>query len=151
MSVRDSHNKAMDFAERAFVVRIQGQREQAYNFFVQALKYELEAIAQLEVEGRIEPTYSVLHRSAATLALDCNQPQKAKEIATQALNQNPHPEIADELHELLHRISLLLSPQSLRNDLNDEDIKKRPWERGNLTLETDSAPEELKLIFREVA
>ena len=33
----------------------------------------------------------------------------------------------------------------------DEDIKKRPWEQGNLALETDSVPEELKLIFREVA
>ncbi len=113
MNVRDFHNKAMEFAERAFVARIQGQRAQAHEFFVQALEYELAAIAQLEVEGRIEPTNSVLHRSAATLALDCNQPQKAKEIATQALNQNPHPEIAEELHELLHRISLVLSPRSV--------------------------------------
>lgn len=150
MSVNDSHNKAMDFAERAFVERIQGRREQAHSFFVQALEYELEAIAQLEVEGRVEPTYSVLHRSAATLALDCNQTQKAKEIATQALSQNPHPEIADELHELLLRISLPLSPQSLRNDWNDEDMK-RSWERGIFALETDSAPEELKLISRKVA
>ena len=113
MNVRDFHNKAMEFAELAFVARIQGQRAQAHEFFVQALEYELAAIAQLEVEGRIEPTNSVLYRSAATLALDCNQPQKAKEIATQALNQNPHPEIAEELHELLHRISLILSPRSV--------------------------------------
>lgn len=113
MNVRDFHNKAMEFAELAFVARIQGQRAQAHEFFVQALEYELAAIAQLDVEGRIEPTNSVLYRSAATLALDCNQPQKAKEIATQALNQNPHPEIAEELHELLHRISLVLSPRSV--------------------------------------
>ena len=107
MSVRDSHDKAMDFAEHAFVARLHGQQEQAHDFFVQALKYELEAIAQLEEIGeRIEPTYSVLHRSAATLALDCNQPEKAKEIATKALNQNPHPEIAVELRELLLRISM---------------------------------------------
>ena len=141
MSVRDSHNKAMDFAERAFVARIQGRREQAHHFFVRALEYELAAIAQLKAEGRIEPTYSVLHRSAATLALDCNQPKKAKEIATEALNENPHPEIAVELHELLLRLSLLLSPQS----------KKRSWERGIFALETDSATEELKLIHRKVA
>ena len=121
MSVNDSHNKAMEFAERALVARMQGQREQAHYFSVQALESELAAIAQLEVEGRVEPSYSVLHRSAATLALDCNQPQRAKEIATQALDQNPHPEIAVELHELLLRISLLLSPQSLQNDWNSDN------------------------------
>ena len=108
MSVNDSHNKAMDFAELAFVERLHGRREQAHEFFVQALKYELAAIAQLEAEGRIEPTYSVLHRSAATLALDCNQPKKAAEIVKKALDQNPPQEIAEELHELQHQICLLL-------------------------------------------
>ena len=123
MSVNDSHNKAMDFAERAFVARIQGQREQAHDFFIQALEYELAAIAQLEVEGRIEPTYSVLHRSAGTLALDCNQPKKADEIVIKALNQNPPQEIAEELHELQHQICLVLSPLLSHSGLRDEDIR----------------------------
>ena len=120
MSVRDSHNKAMDFAERAFVARIQGRREQAHNFFVQALEYELEAIAQLEVEGRIEPTYSVLHRSAGTLALDCNQPKKAEEIVKKALNQNPPQEIAEELHELWYQIYLFLLPSLSQHRINGD-------------------------------
>ena len=124
MSVRDFHNKAMDFAERAFVARIQGRPEQAYNFFLQALEYELEAIAQLEkVEGRIEPTFSVLHRSAGTLALDCNQPKKADKIVKKALNQNPPQEIAEELHELQHQIYLVLSPLLSHSCLRDEDIR----------------------------
>lgn len=123
MSVNDSHNKAMDFAERAFVARLQGRREQAHSFFVQALEYELEAITQLEVEGRVEPTYSVLHRSAGTLALDCNQPKKADEIVKKALNQNPPQEIAEELHELQHQIYLVLSPLLSHSCLRDEDIR----------------------------
>ena len=36
-------------------------------------------------------------------------------------------------------------------DRMDEDIKKRPWERGHLALETCSTPRDLRLIFREVA
>ncbi|MYA24605.1 MAG: hypothetical protein F4X75_09185 [Gemmatimonadetes bacterium] len=123
MSVNDSHNKAMDLAERAFVACIQGRREQAHSFFVQALEYELEAIAQLEVEGRIEPTYSVLHRSAGTLALDCNQPEKADDIVKKALNQNPPQEIAEELHELQYQIYLVLSPLLSHSCLRDEDIR----------------------------
>ena len=123
MSVDDFHNKAMDSAECAFLARLHGQREQAHDFFVQALKYELAAIAQLETEGPVEPTYSVLHRSAGTLALDCNQPEKADEIVKKALNQNPHPEIAEELHELQHEIYLVLSPLLSHNGLIDEDIR----------------------------
>ena len=125
MNVRDSHNKAMDSAERAFVARIHGQREQAHNLFVQAFKYELEAIAQLEAEGRIEPTFSVLHRSAGTLALDCNQPEKADEIVKKALNQNPPQEIAEELHELQHQIYLFLLPSlSQHSYWIDGDIQR---------------------------
>ena len=113
MSVSDSHNKAMDFAERAFMAQIRGHKEDSIKFFKKALENELVAISKLEAEGRIEPTYSVLHRSAGTLALDCNQPQKAREIVTKALGQDPHPEIADELQELLcripdHNISVIL-------------------------------------------
>ena len=111
MSVRDSHNKAMDFVERAFMVRVQGNTEESTKLFEKALENELAAISKLEAEGRIEPTYSVLHRSAGTLALDCNQPRKAEQIATKALAQNPPQEIADELRELLHRIFSFLKDQ----------------------------------------
>lgn len=112
MSVSDSHNKAMDFAERAFMAQIRGHKEDSIKFFEKALENELMAISKLEAEGQIEPTYSVLHRSAGTLALDCNQPQKAREIVTKALSQNPHPEIAEELRELQYQISLLLPDQN---------------------------------------
>ena len=111
MSVRDSHNKAMDFAERAFVVRVQGNIEESTKLFEKALENELTAISKLEAEGQIEPTYSVLLRSAGTLALDCNQPRKAEQIATKALAQDPPQEIADELRELLHRIFSSLKDQ----------------------------------------
>ena len=111
MSVRDSHNKAMDFAERAFVVRVQGNIEESTKLFEKALENELTAISKLEAEGRIEPTYSILLRSAGTLALDCNQPRKAEQIATKALAQDPPQEIADELRELLHRIFSSLKDQ----------------------------------------
>ena len=113
----------MDSAEHAFLARLHGRREQAHDFFVQALKYELAAIAQLEAEGRVEPTYSVLQRSAGTLALDCNQPKKADEIVRKALNQNPPQEIAEELHELQHQICLVLSPLSSHSGWKDEDIR----------------------------
>ncbi len=124
MSVSDSHNRAMEFAERAFMAQIRGPRKNSIEFFERALEYELEAISKLDVEGRTEPTYSVLHRSAGTLALHCNQPQMASEIVTKALNQDPPPEIADELLDLRYQISLYLLPH---RDWTDKDI----WRVGN--------------------
>lgn len=116
MSVSDSHNKAMEFAERALMARVQGNTEESTKLFEKALENELEAIRKLEAEGPIEPTYSVLHRSAGTLALDCNQPQEAEEIVKKVITQDPPQEIADELHELRHQISLFL--HSYWTDIN---------------------------------
>ena len=131
MSVSDSHNKAMDFAERAFIAQIRGPRKNSIKFFEKALEHELEAISKLEAEGRTEPTYSVLQRSAGTLALHCNQPQKAREIVTKALSRDPHPEIAEELHELQYQIFLLLPDNKtsitvLPGDWTDKDIRRYP-------------------------
>ncbi len=132
MNVTDFHNKAMEFAERAFMARVQGSIEESTKLFEKALENELAAICKLEADVRIEPTYSVLHRSAGTLAIDCNQPQKALEIVTKALDQNPPQEIAEELHELRSRIPLVfpdhnISPTVLRGGWTDKD----PWRDSN--------------------
>lgn len=122
MSVGDSHRKAMDFAERALLARIQGRTDDSIRLSKTALDNELEAISKLEAEGRSEPTYSVLHRSAGTLALDCNDLHRAREIVTKALSQEPHPDIAGELHELLHRTTLMLLRRFPRVGRTHRDI-----------------------------
>lgn len=124
MSVSDSHNLAMEFAERALMARIQGLTEESLRLSKVALDNELNAISKLEAEGRTEPTYSVLHRSAGTLALDCNKPERAREIVNKALASGPHPEIADELHELLHRITLILLPKSQPVCRTHRDVRR---------------------------
>ena len=144
MSVSDSHNKAMEFAERAFIAQIRGPRKNSIKFFEKALENELEAISKLEAEGRTEPTYSVLHRSAGTLALHCNQPQKAREIVTKALSRDPHPEIAEELRELQYQISLLLPDQNTNTTLPHSG-----WGDEEVYRDSDSSTQ--IRLFREVA
>jgi len=95
----------MDLAERAFIARAKGNENESVSLFEKALKNELAAIAELEKNGRTEPTYSVLCRSAGTLALDCRQIRKAEKIVTKALSHEPPPEIADELREILEQIT----------------------------------------------
>ena len=72
-----------------------GQR----SFLEQALEFELAAIAELYDQDGL--TWSVLHRSAGWLALDCNRPRLAEQLACKALAGDPHPEIAEELRDLL--------------------------------------------------
>jgi hypothetical protein len=48
-----------------------------------------------------EPTRSMLHRSAASLAVKCCQLREAERLIGRALAGNPPPDIADELRDLL--------------------------------------------------
>ena len=98
-AINDLHHEAMDFAAFAFRERARGNAEKAAEFFEQALEYEVAAIDALD--RYIEPTYSVLHRSAATLALDCKRYRKAEQLAARALAQEPPGEIAAELRDVL--------------------------------------------------
>lgn len=95
------HDKAMDLATFALRERARGNAEKMREYFEDALKYELAAIDALD--RYIEPTYSVLHRSAATLALDCKQYRKAEQLAAKALAQDPPAEIAEELRDVLEQ------------------------------------------------
>lgn len=107
----DLHDKAMEQANLAFIARMRGDEAQAKTLFEQAFAHEIEGIAALEERERVEPWLSVLHRSAATLALDCERPRDAEKIAAKALAQDPHPEIADELRDVIKQaIARLRTP-----------------------------------------
>ncbi len=104
MSALDKfHDEAMDAAFHAELEKRQGNQERAKEFFAQALELELKAIA--EMSEPVEPTYSVLHRSAGWLALDCSNPRLAEQLASKALAGNPQSQIADELRDLLEQVN----------------------------------------------
>ena len=96
------HDQAMDKAFFADQERRRGNGERAVALFEQALDLELKALAEItESIDQDGLTWSVLHRSAGWLALDCNRPRLAEQLACKALAGNPHPEIAEELRDLL--------------------------------------------------
>ena len=85
--MNDVHRQAMDFAGRGLIARQRGNPDEAIACFQQALDYELKALAELTEP--IEPTHSVLHRSAATLAMDCGDDRLAEKLAAKALAEEP--------------------------------------------------------------
>jgi len=97
----DFHHEAMDLAFFALRARRRGNEEEAVPMFKDALENELRALDELYKFGEVvEPTYSVLHRSAATLALDCEDWRLAEKLAAKALAEDPPEVIAEELRDV---------------------------------------------------
>lgn len=97
------HNQAMDYTERALLAQRAGNSSDAENFFRQAFELESQA-ATLLADTTIEPSRSVLLRSAATLALDCDELREAEKLIATALAGDPPDSIAQELRNLLMTI-----------------------------------------------
>jgi hypothetical protein len=101
-SVSELHNQAIELTDRAIRTRAHGDAAKALEFFEQALASELAAISELEAPNGL--LWSLLHRSAGSLALDCRRFRQAEQIAATALAGDPDPEIAEELRDLLENI-----------------------------------------------
>lgn len=129
-AIRDKHGRAMELAELAMVAKVRGQQDDAEKLFRQALECELLAIQKMDEGDRIEPTYSVLHRSAATLALDCNEPRYAERIVAKALAQDPPFEIAEELRDLLEQINFRRHLELRGIYLEDDELQMNLTGRG---------------------
>ena len=96
-SLNELHEQAMNIAEQAFVARHGGDSVTARSLSYDAYLLEKQAAEQ----SQTEPTRSVLHRSAATLALHCGEYRAAEQLAAAALAGSPPETIADELREVL--------------------------------------------------
>ena len=100
------HDEAMEFAECAFLASKQGRYSKAQTLFGKALNRELLAIDEMGATI-IEPTFSILHRSAATLALDCKKPRLAEKLAARALAEDPPSWLVIELWQVLEQARVL--------------------------------------------
>lgn len=120
--LNDLHDRAMDLVFMARIERRRGNNQLATQMFEEALECEIEAVESLD--GVIEPTYSVLRRSAGWIAVDCGEFRLAERLACQALAAEPPPGIAAELRELLDRamLSIRLQPEGVVLQDGDVDL-----------------------------
>ncbi len=115
------HQQAMDLAEAAAVARLRGAIEQATQLTRQAFEQETQAANLIASVLDAEPTRSVLHRSAASLAIECGEIRMAERLIATALSGNPPSEIAEELKDLFIQINL---SQYLKRQGIDINIKE---------------------------
>ena len=95
----NAHDYAMEAAFFADQERKAGNEQKAAPLFERALQLELQALAATEKTDGL--WWSILHRSAGWLALDCGQPRLAEKLACAALAGDPDPAMAGQLREVL--------------------------------------------------
>lgn len=98
----DLHHSAMDFVERAHRLRANGDPIAAVKAYREALRREREA-AEL-VPKDLEPSRSILYRSAATIAVCCGDLDEALRMAEAGLAGAPSAEIHDDLQAIQQQI-----------------------------------------------
>ncbi|WP_205760931.1 hypothetical protein [Luteolibacter luteus] len=103
-AVNDLHLQAMDLLDEASIFRLAGDKDQSHELTVKAFKLESQAAWLLLDSRDLEPTRSVLFRSAASIALEIKLPREAERLISAALSGDPPDEIANELRDLLEDV-----------------------------------------------
>ena len=125
-----AHRKAMEFVDAAFLARRSGKLKEERKCNRQALEKERQAANAIHDCYDLEPSRSVLYRSAAALAFCCNDLKEAKRLVACGLDGKAVPiEIEQELRDLGQDIERKLRnvpskieqfPQDLKQDLERE-------------------------------
>lgn len=140
----------MDLADQAFMTRRRGDLVQAQTLLYRAFELEKEAAETYRYDFSAEPTRSVLYRSAASLAIDCNELREAERLLATGLQGDPPEEIADEIRKLMDQVkfAIRLKKQSLTLHQNEAHSRGRiDVVIGRLLLADGRKPEgKLKLI-----
>ena len=103
-TVRELHDKAMELADLAFSASRKGESEVAVRLFTEAFDFERQAAERIIANSNVEPTRSILLRSAATLALHCGQLRESERMIATALAGNPPQQVINELRDLLEQV-----------------------------------------------
>lgn len=98
------HREAMDLADSAADARRRLDQAAFASLSRAAFEKELMAVHLVVDRLELEPTRSVLHRSAASLALDCGETRTAEQLIAAALAGSPPGEIAQELRDLFEMV-----------------------------------------------
>lgn len=116
--LKELHEQAMRLADQADSLQRSGEEKESKAHLRQAFDHESRAAALTVADLALEPTRSILHRSAATLAWQCGEYREAERLITTALSGTPPDTIAEELRDLLLAVYFEQSPRKKRRSLS---------------------------------
>lgn len=100
-TIEADHIRAMEFVDKAQEARRRGDAAAVSQHFTEAFLVEKQAAEAMVPYLEVEPTRSVLLRSAASLALECKREEEAERLACLGLSGKPPAEIRAELRDVL--------------------------------------------------
>ena len=104
-TARELHNQAMAVSAQADRSKRRGDLKEAQKLFQKAMQLGIGAAEQLDPVGS-KLSWSIMMRSAASLAFLAGQMRTAERLACSALAGEPHPEVIHELRDVLEAIYL---------------------------------------------
>lgn len=107
MGIDEIHDRAMELADEASLLKIKGKFDDALTLFREAAELEMEAAFSLSVDPVSEPSRSILFRSAATLAYEATDYKLADRLVANGLAGYPPAEIENELKDLYEDINFM--------------------------------------------
>ena len=118
---RLAHDRAMDLTFLADRAKAVGNLEEAGRLYKQALESELVALGALHEPSSM--TLAVMRRSAAWLALECDDTRLAERLASAGLADDPPRKIAEELREVWEQANFHRHLHTRGLDLADYEIE----------------------------
>lgn len=118
------HEQAMDWADKARSARRERNDDAYVEFMENAFELEKKAALMIQSEES-EPTRSVLHRSAASLAFKCKKYREAEWLVSRALSGNPPEEILSELRRLNRKIYFQLRMRARGVTLSEQEFSMK--------------------------
>ena len=115
------HEQAMDWADKARTARRERDEDAYVKYIENAFELEKKAALMIQSEES-EPTRSVLHRSAASLAFKCKMYREAERLVSRALSGNPPREIIGELRRLNRKVLLELRLEDKKVSVSDQEF-----------------------------
>lgn len=121
--IQELHQKAMTLAESAQIEKLKGNSEESYKQFSSAFEFEKQAALLLLNQYEVEPTRSILFRSAASLSIQCGKLEESERLIASALSGLPPAEIASELRDLLEEVYFNRHLETRGVKLQDDELQ----------------------------
>ncbi len=120
----------MELADRADRLKREGHFGAARELLLQSFELERTAALKLRDKYTVEPTRSVLSRSAASLALECGLLREAEQMISIGLSGEPPEEIAEELRDLVEKVHFTRHLALRGIELSPDEFQLTLWGRG---------------------
>ena len=131
-NTEEVHDQAMLLSQEAFMCIVHGKEAEAIPLYEQAFELERQAALSLLNRDDIEPTRSILFRSAAAIAKKCHKYRDSEKMIGYGLAGNPPDYVAEQMREIYDDIREFLSPKKKRKALP----KKTPKKSSEVSLDT---------------